>query len=245
MDGIGETSMPSGRAGEQAIVVRPVDLTDLNRISLRCWPDRPVIERLFAAQGTIGMAAWEHDTCVGVLHCYQIALPQWQNDDWPEWNAWYLPTAQPESAVKRDIQLRGMAWAHACVHVGRTLAAAEQSDDPDPRYLGRGIGTALCRASVQWAREHGYIALLAPGAPAGLIEFARWTGHLPWTTYARSGFVAAAECAPQTDLPGWACGNSPPDVMAEIQTALASARKASEFHERLMILDLRPTKMQA
>jgi hypothetical protein len=36
----------------------------------------------------------------------------------------------------------------------------------DPSYFGRGIGTAMCRASIDWARRHGYVAVLVTG-PAG------------------------------------------------------------------------------
>ncbi len=107
----------------KGIDVRPVTRKDHDRIVLRCWPEPPAIERLFETQQTIGMAAWEGDKCVGVLHCYAIAMPQWRNDDWPEWNAWWLPGFQPESAAKRDLGLNGLAWAHACCHVGRTLQA--------------------------------------------------------------------------------------------------------------------------
>lgn len=219
--------------------VGPIEQSDLERVNLRCWPDRPVIDRLLATQGTIGVAAWEGDTCVGMLHCYRIALPGWESADWPDWNAWWQPTAQPESAPRRDIGIEGMAWAHACCHVGRTLASAQHSDNPNAQYFGRGIGTALCRVSVEWAREHGYSAVLAAGAPAGLREFAQWTGHLPWTTYAKIGFLAAETPQPLTSLPQWAQGHSPPEVMAEVKTALAVGRSPRDFHERMMILNLR------
>ena len=230
--------MTSGHPDGTATTVRPIEPADLDRISLRCWPDRPIIDRLFADQGTIGMAAWEGETCVGQLHCYRLCLPQWRNDDWPAWNAWWLPTAQPESVPKRDLGMKGAAWAHACCHVGRTLAVAQKSDDPDPLYFGKGIGTSLCRASIQYARAHGYVAVLAAGAPAGLMEFARWTGHLPWTTYAKLGFRVADAVEPQKSLPGWAQGNSPPEIMAEVKTALSAGRSTCDFHDRLMVLDL-------
>ena len=55
------------------------------------------------------------------------------------------------------------------------------------QHQGQGIGTALCRTSVRWAREHGYAAVLATGAPDGLFAYARWPGHMPWTAYARLG----------------------------------------------------------
>ena len=112
----------------------------------------------------------------------------------------------------------------------------------EPGYYGRGIGTALCEASVRWAREHDYVAALAPGAPGGLFEFAVWSGHLPWTSYARLGFETVAVRGERDGLPGWAQGDSPPEVMAEVRAALATGRPPQEFHERLMLLDLRHHK---
>ena len=108
----------------------------------------------------------------------------------------------------------------------------------DPHYFGRGIGTAMCKASVQWARDHDYAAVLAPGAPDGLFEFAAWSGHLPSTTYTKLGFDAVAE-EEGKDLPKWAKGDSPPQVMAQIRAALSAGRPKSEIRERLMLLDLR------
>ncbi len=280
------------------VTIRPISPRELDRVVLRCWPDNGTIERLFASQGTIGMAAWEGDTCVAQLHCYRVMLPDGINDDWVdyggnwwsgravhvEWNTW--------GPGMKGLSVTGPAWMHACCHVGRTLETCRrelhnlalnlasendwdpartlgvmkglgvhrvdlemvkdiivqarrpggdqmQNGDPDPRYFGLGIGTALCRASVNWARENGYAAVLAPGAPDGLFEFAAWSGHLPWTTYEKMGFQVVVTGDEQVELPDWACGDSPPEVMAQVKAALAEGRPPREFHERLMVLDLK------
>ena len=89
---------------------------------------------------------------------------------------------------------------------------------------------------MSWAREHGYAAVLATGAPGDLFEFARWSGHLPWTAYARMGFAVAALEEPEAELPGWAEGDAPPDVTTAVRAALASGRTLSDVRERLMVL---------
>jgi GNAT superfamily N-acetyltransferase len=236
---------PEGKPVE----VRPIERGELDRVVLRCWPEREVLDRLFEEQGTIGMAAWEGEKCVGQLHCYRIILPEgtgWESKWGANW--WSGEVDDPTDYVftdrlrwgpgKTDLELRGAVWCHACSHVGRTLEAATQSDDPDPRYFGRGIGTALCRASVAWAREHGYVAVLARGVPEGLREFAVWAGALPWTTYARLGFREVDPVGEGDELPLWAQGDCPPEVMEEVRAALAAGRPAREFHERLMVLEL-------
>ena len=103
------------------------------------------------------------------------------------------------------------------------------------QYLGRGIGTALCRASVQWAQEHDYAAVIALGAPQGFFEFAAWAGHLPWTTYAKLGFHAFSEPKPG-DEPGHWASDSPPEVRAEVRAALEAGRSPYEVNERWMVL---------
>jgi len=237
---------PDGRP----IIVRPIASDELDRITLRCWPGRDVLDRLFSEQGTIGMAAWEDGKCVAQLHCYQIVLPQgtgWESSWGANW--WSGEVDDPTDYVftdrlrwgpgKTDLGLTGAVWCHACCHVGRTLEAAATSDDPDPRYFGRGIGTALCRASIAWARAHGYRAVLARGVPHGLREFAVWAGALPWTTYAKLGFREVDPVGAAEQLPLWAQGDCPPEVLEEVQCELAARRPPHKFHERLMVLDLR------
>lgn len=223
------------------IAIRTIEPADLDRIVLRCWPERNVLNRLFREQGTIGVAAWEGDVSVAQLHCYRVTAPhgtEWRLD----WGAnWWTDSDRIFTGwdqwgpAKSVLGLTGPVWCHACFHVGRTL------DDPEanePRYLRQGIGTALCKASISWALENGYRAVLAPGAADGLIEFARWYGHLPWTTYAKLGFRSYPVPPEETDVvPGWAKGEVHEPVASEIKNALR-ARSVHEVLERLMVLDL-------
>jgi GNAT superfamily N-acetyltransferase len=228
------------------ITVRPILQEELDQVVLRCWPDRDSLNRLFTQQGTLGMAAWEGDKNVAQLHCYRITFPQWRNQDWPEWNRWLPdPTTWSASAAKAHLGLRGPAWCHACCHVGRTLETFQEEGKPgsraagiDARYFSRGIATALCQTSIQWAQQHDYVAVLAPGSPHDLFEFAVWSGHIPWTTYAKLGFEELPVEGEGDDLPTWAQGDSPPAVMAEVHAALAAGRSPQEFRERLMALGL-------
>ena len=217
------------------ISIRPIHLDELDRVPLRCWPERGILERIFEDQGTIGMAAWEGEKCVAQLHCYRVLLPDQPNPYWPDHNNW-----RPVEAWRNDapsgLDLKGSVWCHACTHVGRTIEGNAADDRPDARYAGRGIGSALARASVQWAKEHDYIGVFAPGA--GLFAAGTWMGSLPLTTYAKLGFQAIGP-QPEDALPDWAKGDSPPEVMAEVESALAAGRPPKDFHGRLMLLDLR------
>lgn len=231
------------------ITVRAIEPPELDRIVLRCWPDREVIDRLFAEQGTIGMAAWEGDKNVAQLHCYRVTAPdgkEWAAAEHGPWGGtmganWWTGSDRVFDGWgqwgprKTELGLSGPIWCHACFHVGRT---PDDSEANQPRYLGQGIGTALCKASIQWAREHRYVAVVAPGSPDGVPEFTSWYGHLPWTTYAELGFrghpVPPEEVG---QLPGWVTGQVHEPIASEIKRALES-RPLNEILERVMVLDL-------
>lgn len=99
------------------ITVRPIAADEIDRVPLRCWPDREAIAGLFARQDTIGIAAWDGDRCVAQLHCYRIEGPDDRLSGWPRWNRpWFIEGVQAGEA-----EMHFPAWCHACCHVGRTL----------------------------------------------------------------------------------------------------------------------------
>jgi len=214
------------------IEVRPIQREDLGKVLIRCLPDGGRIETLFKTQQIIGMAAWDGDKCIGQLHCYRLASPGGSADLWPEWSR----TGAVEAIANGTLGITGNIWCHACVHVGRSIESFTDSDAPDSSYFGRGVGTAMCKASVAWARDNGYAAVVAPGSPA-LFEVSQWFGGLPWTTYARLGFDTVP--AQHDDLPDWAKGNCPPEVMTAVKAALTEGRPVEDFHSKQMLLKLK------
>ena len=70
------------RRHEIDITVRPISPEEIDRVPLRCWPDREAIRKLFTRQETIGMAAWDGERCVAQLHCYRVTAPNGK-----EWKA--------------------------------------------------------------------------------------------------------------------------------------------------------------
>ena len=102
--------------------VRPITPDEIDRVPLRCWPDRSAIAKLFMSQETIGMAAWDGNRCIAQLHCYRIDCPDDLVSNWPRWNRpWWT-----ESVQKSEVNLQFPAWCHACFHVGRSLQTAQE-----------------------------------------------------------------------------------------------------------------------
>ena len=215
------------------IIIRPIRREDLGKVLLRCLPTGLAIETLFKTQEVIGMGAWEHDRCIAQLHCYRLIVPGGTADLWPVWSR----PAYVGDVLGGRLGLAGPVWCHACFHVGRSIERFAQSDDPDRRYFGRGIGTALCRASMRWAQRQDYRAILAPGTPDGLFSFSVWAGGLPWTTYQKLGF-SDASLDVGDDLPDWAKRAAPAEVLDAVKAELAVGRPPRDFHGRLMVLGL-------
>ena len=221
---------PDGRL----IDVRPIRRDELGKVLIRCLPDGYRIETMFRTQEVIGIGAWDGDKCIAQLHCYRLILPRGSADIWPAWSR----PSYVDAVLNGCLDISGPVWCHACFHVGRSIDSFSRSDVPDSRYFGRGIGTALAQASICWAQEHDYEAIIAPGTPDGLFAFSVWAGGLPWTTYRKLGFSDEALDVGD-DLPDWAKDNAPPEVMKEVKAALAAGRSKREFHSRLMVLGLR------
>ena len=80
------------------------------------------------------------------------------------------------------------------------------------------------------------MAVLAHAAPQGLFWAAQWHGHLPSTTYARLGFETVGA---EREVPEWARGHGPQDVVDEVEAAVASGRSREDFRTQAMMLDLR------
>ena len=62
-------------------------------------------------------------------------------------------------------------------------------DEFERKYQGKGIGTALCRASIRWAESEGYSFIMGLGGEPDNYELADRFGCLSLRTYGRLGFA--------------------------------------------------------
>jgi GNAT superfamily N-acetyltransferase len=217
--------------------IRPIESRDLDYVAGKCWEDRQTQIRLLELQEILGFGAWEGDACVGQLHCYSVTLPQWDDGNFPGYGRERLvswPLGWPLLAAKeKGLEFDKPVWGHACFHVGLTLDAPH---DADPKYFGRGIGTAMLQASVKWAREHDYAGIIAHGGTKVAPIYNVGMGCLPWTTYASMGFECVAMEEDGKKLPEWTKNEDYPKTMAQVREAIAAGRGYDELCARLMLL---------
>ena len=186
------------------------------------------------------MGAWEGDCCVGQLHCYRVTLPKWDDSTFP-WYGRDNPVAWPLgwpllAAAEKGLCFDRPVWGHACFHVGFADPSAHRADRS---YFGRGIGKALCAASVEWAKKHDYAAVIAQGGTKAAPEYNVWMGCLPWTTYAAMGFDCLAQEEGGKRLPWWTKeGSASPETMAQVEESLRSGKGPEDLCTRLMVLQL-------
>lgn len=216
--------------------IRPIISQDLDRIAGACWENRQAQMRLLESQEILGFGAWEEDTCVGLLHCYSVTLPQWDDSNFPGYGRTNLvswPLGWPLLAAKeKGLEFDKPVWGHACFHVGWTLGAPHA----DPKYFGRGIGTALLKISVQWAREHDYAGIIAHGGTKVAPAYNVWMGCLPWTTYASMGFECIAMEEDGKQLPWWTKNEEQIELMAQVREAIAAKQEYDKLCARVMLL---------
>ena len=85
--------------------------------------------------------------------------------------------------------------------MGRTKTL-EPEDRNDESYYGRGIGTNLLLAAVQWAAERDYNAIVTMSGIDEFPEYNIWGGMLPLKVYLRRGFDILCPVDATESVPG-------------------------------------------
>lgn len=215
--------------------IRAIRSTDLDTVPGKCWDNREAQLNLLHRQEILGFAAWDQDQCIGQLHCYRIDPPKWEDDSFPSYGrrdpkSW--PLGWP-LLIAREQAVAGPIWGHGCFHVGLRMGA----HDADPKLSHRGIGTSLCRASVQWAKEHGYASVLAIAGTSLVPDFNSWMGCLPWKVYERLGATCLVMEEDGLQLPWWA-NQCPPSAQDQLNQAIQAGATPKDLCARAMRLGL-------
>ena len=138
-----------------------------------------VLERVKTC-GSSAMLAFEENTHVGQLQ-FRPYIP-----DTVSPNGLYDPLYWMDFQGHAP-PLPDKTLALFCYHVGQL----HDTDERDPRYFGRGIGTQLLDRTLSWVAASGFNAILAKGLTSHppLIQF---MGGMPEAVYRSRGFISAA-----------------------------------------------------
>ena len=159
---------------------RPLERADLEHVPLSCQGDREQIVERFAEIGSSAMLAFEGARHVGQLqfrpYVPGTASPDGINDPlyWMDFEDRAPPL--PERTL-----------ALFCYHVGQLESGSER----DPGYFGRRMGTGLLDATLVWARESGFRAVVAKATPP-TWPIPQFMGGMPAGVYTSRGFEQVA-----------------------------------------------------
>jgi GNAT superfamily N-acetyltransferase len=224
---------------QEDITIRSIYQQDLDDVAGMCWENRETQVRLLERQEILGFGAWDAEKgSVGTLHCYRVTLPDWDDSDFPGYGRARLedwPLGWPLLAArKQGLAFDGPVWGQACFHVG-ILPNTWQADS---RYFRKGTGTALLEASVEWAREHDYAAVIGHGGSPIVPAYNTMMGCLPWTAYQKLGFETQAIEEDGQRLPWWV-ETKGEAIQEQVEQALAEGKAIADIAARLMVLRLR------
>ena len=159
---------------------RLLERADLEQVPLSCQgtPEQ-VVERI-AEIGSSAMLAFEGDRHVGQLQ-FRPYLPGTVSPDGINDPLYWMDFGEHAPPLpERTLAL-------FCFHVGQL----ESGSAREPQYFGRGMGTELLDATLEWAGKSGFRAVVAKATPA-TWPIPQFMGGMPAGVYASRGFEQAA-----------------------------------------------------
>ncbi len=169
---------------------RPITPADFGRVESEHWASARQVEEFAHTQGLASVLAFDDDRYLGQLYAREydaefVSRGGWE-DHWP----W------ADFRAGRPLELPGKYLTLGCYHVGWSVDGKTR----DPSLLGRGIGTALLEAAIDWFTGQSRMdGLLTWAVSPGSKELLQRAGQMPWTVYDRHGFRLIKEVLE----PGW------------------------------------------
>ena len=151
--------------------------SDIGSVPMSCFGDLEKTRARIADLGSAAILAFDGDQHVAQLqfrrfrHGVRSPRGVWHPMYWLDFGGHAPPMARYTICI-------------CCYHVGQI----ETGDERDPRYQGRGIGTALLDALLEWTSVYDF-ALIAKATPP-VPAVSNFMGGMPAHVYEACGFEA-------------------------------------------------------
>jgi GNAT superfamily N-acetyltransferase len=164
-------------------------VSDFRVVECAHWESAEQVLDFAEMQGIASMLAFEGERYLGQLYLQEYD-PQFRDPiGWEGHRPW------ADFHLAEPLGLEGRFLTLGCYHVGWM-----PDDSRDTSLYGKGIGTALLGAVVQWYQSQTVIdGLLTWALPPERRQLLVWAGQMPFTLYRRFGFRELKQVDPQWD----------------------------------------------
>lgn len=160
------------------VTCRPMQVADYDSVETAHWDSAEQVQEFIESQGIASMLAFDGERYLGQLYLQEYDHRFSEPGGWTGERPW------ADFRVAEPLVLQGRYLTLGCYHVGWM-----PDDSRDRSLYGRGIGTALLRAVVEWLRAQERIdGLLTWALVPGSYKLLRDAGQMPYTVYERFGF---------------------------------------------------------
>ena len=158
---------------------RPMRVSDYGVIETEHWVSVDQVKEYIERQGIASMLAFVDRQYVGQLYLQEYD-PEFSE---PGGRIGHRPWADLQ--IAEPLSLHGRFLTLGCYHVGWM-----PDNSRDRSLQGRGIGTALLEAVIQWYRGQTAIdGLMSWALVPGSRQLLQWAGQMPYTVYQQHGFL--------------------------------------------------------